>query len=101
MLLQPYIENAVKHGMAALKNREGLVQVRFYQKDNALVAEVQDNGAGIHAHNRKTAGTGIGMENTARRSQLYNIDTKVINLTPDGVHLTGTLIRLTIPCQII
>ena len=62
-----------------------------------LVAEVQDNGNGIDLHNRNTQRAGIGIENTLRRSKLYNIETKVINLNTTGKHLTGTLIQLTIP----
>ncbi len=99
MLLQPYVENAVKHGVAPLKNRNGLVQVKFYKKNNYLIVEVKDNGNGIDLYNRNTQPVGIGMENTLRRSKLYNIETKVINLKSTGEHLTGTLIQLTIPLK--
>ncbi len=99
MLLQPYLENAVKHGIAPLRNRHGLVQVTFYEKNNTLIAEVQDNGNGIEHHNRNTDRVGIGMDNTERRSQLYHIETKIINLKSVGVHLNGTLVQLTIPLK--
>lgn len=48
MLTQPFIENAIKHG---LKRREsgGFVQIRFYKKGEALFFEVTDNGSGIEA----------------------------------------------------
>lgn len=97
MLLQPYVENAVKYGVAPLKGSNGLVQIKFYEENNNLIAEVQDNGNGIDIYNRNTQRVGIGMENTLRRSKLYNIETKVINLKSTGEHLTGTLIQLTIP----
>ncbi len=99
MLLQPYLENAVKHGIAPLRNRQGLVQVTFYEKNNTLIAEVQDNGNGIELHNRNTDRVGIGMDNTERRSQLYQIETKIVNLKSVGVHLSGTLVQLTIPLK--
>ncbi len=46
MLTQPFIENAIKHG---LKRREngGFVQIRFYKEGEALFFEVTDNGSGI------------------------------------------------------
>ncbi len=46
MLTQPFIENAIKHG---LKHREngGFVQIRFYKEGEALFFEVRDNGSGI------------------------------------------------------
>lgn len=48
MLTQPFIENAIKHG---LKRREngGFVHIRFYKKREALFFEVRDNGSGIEA----------------------------------------------------
>ncbi len=97
MLLQPYIENAVKHGIAPLKNKPGLVQVRFYVKDDFLVAEVEDNGVGMQTTPGHTGSTGIGNQNTGRRSSLYNITTTVTDLSMNDVHLSGTLVQLKIP----
>jgi tetratricopeptide (TPR) repeat protein len=46
MLTQPFVENAIKHG---LKNKKegGVVKVKFYMKDNSLFFEVSDNGNGL------------------------------------------------------
>jgi tetratricopeptide (TPR) repeat protein len=48
MLTQPFIENAVKHG---LKNTTagGVIAVRFYKEGDALFFEVTDNGIGLIA----------------------------------------------------
>lgn len=97
MLLQPYVENAVRHGIAPIKNRQGQVLVRFYVKDNVLMAEVQDNGNGIEKQNKLTRGTGIGMANTERRSDLFRISTKLTDLGSLGTGLQGTLVQLAIP----
>jgi ligand-binding sensor domain-containing protein len=99
MLLQPYIENAVKHGIAPLQNRQGLVQVRFYIKDDSLIAEVEDNGNGIDKQTGNSDSTGIGIENTVRRSKLYDIESRVTNLKLIDVNLSGTLVQLKIPVQ--
>ena len=99
MLLQPYIENAVKHGVAPLKNRQGQIDIRFYLNKNYLMAEVQDNGNGIAAIETDTSGTGIGNKNTGRRSSLYNIECSITNLQTKDVNLSGTLVQLTIPLQ--
>jgi two-component system LytT family sensor kinase len=48
MLLQPYVENAVKHGVSAL-GAEGLVLVSVSQSGRDLVLTVRDNGPGINA----------------------------------------------------
>ena len=97
MLLQPYVENAIKHGIVPLKNRQGLVQVRFYLEDDLLIAEVQDNGNGMGTATVNTDSTGIGIKNTARRSRLYNIEYSVADLKRIDVNLTGTLVQLKIP----
>jgi len=97
MLLQPYVENAVKHGIAPLKNKQGLVQVRFYVKDNCLMAEVEDNGVGMQTTAGLTGSTGIGNRNTGRRSSLYSITTTVTDLKMKDVNLSGTLVQLKIP----
>lgn len=48
MLLQPFVENAVVHGMNSIKGeRNGLIQVRFARKDSGLHIEVKDNGLGF------------------------------------------------------
>ena len=100
MLLQPYIENAVKHGIAPLKNRHGLVQVCFYTKDNSLIAEVRDNGNGIVGSNQMNSGSsGIGIENTERRSKLYNIESQISDLKETDINLTGIMVQLKIPLQ--
>ncbi len=46
MLTQPFIENAIKHGLKS-KNEDGWVQVRFYMKQDQLFFEVTDNGTGL------------------------------------------------------
>jgi hypothetical protein len=97
MLLQPHIENAVRHGIAPLKKRPGLVQVRFYIKDDILIAEVQDNGNGIGKPKSNADNTGIGIENTERRSRLYNIESTITDLKLTDINLTGTLVQLKIP----
>jgi two-component system LytT family sensor kinase len=56
MLLQPFVENAVKHGVSTLKNK-GLIKVSITKKDNNLVLGVQDNGKGFSDTN--TGGIGI------------------------------------------
>jgi two-component sensor histidine kinase len=56
MLLQPFAENAVKHGVSALKNK-GEVIIGIFKKDKGLRLIVQDNGKGFS--NSKPAGMGI------------------------------------------
>ena len=70
LLLQPIVENAIRHGIAPLSS-EGHIDIRAFRTDGRLQVSVQDNGPGIPedpAANRK----GLGLSNTRERlQQLY------------------------------
>ncbi|TNE53035.1 MAG: tetratricopeptide repeat protein [Bacteroidetes bacterium] len=48
MLIQPYVENAIKHG---LWHKQGVkrLEICFYEKNELIVCEVSDNGIGLRA----------------------------------------------------
>jgi len=47
MLIQPYIENAIWHGLMNLEGeREGILSLRFTRQEGGLKIEVEDNGVG-------------------------------------------------------
>lgn len=46
MLLQPFIENAIKHGLKTSSGRRGLIEVEFNERNNMLECSVTDNGIG-------------------------------------------------------
>lgn len=48
MLTQPFIENAIEHGIKPIGN-EGQIQIHFRKDKNRVVVEVEDNGIGIDA----------------------------------------------------
>ncbi len=45
MILQPFVENAILHGVAH-NGRDGKITIRFEKGDNALICSVTDNGIG-------------------------------------------------------
>lgn len=48
MLAQPFIENAIEHGIF-YKDGEGFLSVKISFKDNTLIYEIEDNGIGLEA----------------------------------------------------
>jgi len=46
MLVQPFLENAIEHGLMSLEDK-GCLQVRFYQTKGTLHIEITDNGVGV------------------------------------------------------
>jgi sensor histidine kinase YesM len=47
MIVQPFIENAILHGVSHLKDNDGKIDLNFNLKNKILTVEVIDNGFGI------------------------------------------------------
>ena len=70
MLLQPIIENSIKHGIS--KNEEGgTLQIKARKVQDSLVLEVIDDGPGILGIDSKNSDefvpTGVGISNIRNR----------------------------------
>jgi signal transduction histidine kinase len=63
-LLQPIVENAIRHGIAQCKSH-GLVQASARREGNLLRLEVRDSGQGLNGGAKP--GNGIGLKNTRER----------------------------------
>jgi PAS domain S-box-containing protein len=48
LLIQPYVENAILHGLYN-KHEKGTLSIRIWEKDQALVFEIEDDGIGREA----------------------------------------------------
>lgn len=46
LLLQPVVENAVIHGIAAKEN-DGIIQVKVYRQEQDIIVKIMDNGKGM------------------------------------------------------
>jgi two-component system LytT family sensor kinase len=68
MLLQPFIENAVKHGVSGLKHG-GLIKIHIKGVGTHLEMSVLDNGIG---YNTDAAATGYGIKLSEERVELLN-----------------------------
>jgi LytS/YehU family sensor histidine kinase len=93
LILQPLVENAVRHGVARLTG-PGRVGVHAAREDGKLVLQVADTGAGFPAGNGGTR-LGVGLSNTrARLEQLYGADAA---LTLGNAPAGGALVTVTLP----
>jgi LytS/YehU family sensor histidine kinase len=63
-LLQPIIENAIRHGIAQCEN-EGCIQASAKRVGTQMQLEVRDNGPGFDG--KSHPGFGIGLSNTRER----------------------------------
>jgi signal transduction histidine kinase len=92
MLLQPLVENSLKHGLEP-KVEGGEVKVSAREEGGRLVLEVADTGLG--KANGATGGTGVGLANVRERlAAAYDNNAKVeAGANPAG----GYTVRLSIP----
>jgi len=102
MLLQPLIENSIKHGLEP-RISGGTVTLRSRIVDGQLLLEVEDDGVGVEPGGPVVApgsglvreGSGIGMQNVRERLQvLYGDEAQVEMVSRPG---RGTRVRLMMP----
>jgi two-component system LytT family sensor kinase len=71
LLLQPLVENAIKHGLGP-RPTPGQVTVRARRNGALLELDVQDNGVGLSAARLTDFNRGVGLSNTrSRLDHLY------------------------------
>lgn len=95
MLLQPIVENSIRHGLSE-KIEGGHIRLRTARQNGRLVIEVEDNGVGMPAERIAAIyQTGIGMSNVAERlTLLYGSD---FLLKIDSQPGQGTYVRIELP----
>ncbi len=109
MILQPLVENAIKHGISEMKSG-GRITLRVYMDDGTLVLEVSDNGTGMTDDIRdrllfgsyfydngapsgaqdtamgltQSPSVGIGMINVITRLRVFFDDRDIFNIRSNG-----------------
>jgi two-component system LytT family sensor kinase len=71
MLLQPFVENAVKHGVANLREK-GLIKVSISLEKNNVLFSISDNGLGFSYNKNGNAGGSFGLKLSEERIALLN-----------------------------
>jgi tetratricopeptide (TPR) repeat protein len=104
MLVQPYVENAIWHGLRYRKDK-GVLEVSFTNHEGQLWVKIHDNGIGrtksqeIKTKNQKQ-GKSTGMKNTTSRLKLLN-EVHGINITSDITDVfedgSGTSVLIKMP----
>jgi signal transduction histidine kinase len=80
MILQPLVENAIKHGVAP-RNAPGRIRIVAARDGESLRLEVTDNGVGLSGSARVKLHGGVGLSNTrARLECLYGAEHQLLFL---------------------
>lgn len=106
MLIQPFVENALLHGM---KNRiaGGKIEISFEVNETFLLTKVTDNGPGIHEDKSKftqDSHKSVGMTLTKHRLEILSEDNNqnsyhIHNLRSEKGEVIGTCVTLSIPLK--
>lgn len=107
MLIQPFVENAVKHGIKG-KIDSGLITLSFYLAETLLVCEVEDNGVGREI-TKKEKGLNIhvslGTQVTIERLEILRVENnkeiglEIIDLKDENDIGTGTRVIIKMPYE--
>jgi signal transduction histidine kinase len=96
LLLQPLVENAVRHGIARLSSG-GTIWITSSHDGRSLCLKIRDNGPGLDVGGGVPSRTGVGLRTTRERLQtLYDNDQTmtILNVSDAG---TGVEVCVTIP----
>jgi two-component sensor histidine kinase len=96
LLLQPLVENSLRHGLSP--DRGGRVAVRARRAGAALRLEVEDDGRGLPPDAFHCGREGVGLANTREHlRQLYGPD-QALHIGPGPAG--GVLVRVQLPLRI-
>jgi len=107
MLVQPFIENSIEHGLSQKENT-GHVHVRFFLTDDKINIEVKDDGIGFKRSSefkkgKKSDHQSLAMTITQERLLMHykkykrKIDLSISDLTDDNNKVLGAQVLFSIP----
>ncbi len=107
MLIQPYVENAIWHGLMHKENGDGRLTIKVYTSGNRIFIEVEDNGIGrrmaaLLKSKSATLHKSHGMKVTAERIEIINeiyeakTEVEIEDLTDPMGKAAGTKVKLSL-----
>jgi len=109
LLIQPYVENAIRHGLLEKESGSRILKVVIASKNNhKLSVKIEDNGIGraaaaakkhIYGDSKKSYGMQITRDRIGLIEQTLDITTEVTvhDLNPDEKDSTGTVVEVILP----
>lgn len=104
-ILQPLIENAIKHGIEPMERKDGFITVIAQKHDNRIIINVADNGVGItkeklkeikeNIKNQGCSNNHIGLQNLYKRLILfYGEENVFMDIFSEADQATQVLIEI-------
>jgi LytS/YehU family sensor histidine kinase len=96
-ILQPLVENALRHGIAKRADG-GVVEISAHRAGDSLILTVADNGRGLNrGSGEHTTGNGLGLANIRERLTTLYGNTARLELRPTAAPAQGTIAEVIIP----
>jgi signal transduction histidine kinase len=95
LILQPLVENAIKHGLSP-RVGHGTIEIVSRRDDASLWLEVRDNGVGLSGSARSQFRSGVGLPNTRDRLECLYGDAQALEFSEGNGGLT---VRMRMPLQ--
>lgn len=105
-IVQPFVENAIWHGIMGLTDRKGMIRIALRMRNNVLVCTVTDDGVGRARSEsmkdkslpKKSKGIALATERMKIMNNLLATDRKIsiTDLYPDKPE-TGTVVEIEMP----
>ncbi|ASK31696.1 hypothetical protein CEY12_16945 [Chryseobacterium sp. T16E-39] len=111
LLLQPYVENSVIHGVVPQKEK-GMIKINFTQNQEFLICEIEDNGVGIETskklkENSVSVHKSMALEISRKRLETLEelekkkVSLEIFELKNEKGESEGTKVLLMLPLQYI
>jgi hypothetical protein len=108
LLLQPFVENSILHGLLPKKGNEGLIQIHVREQDGLMTIIIEDNGIGRKRAGEIKAGKALthrslGLSVTEERISILNrmsegrTGIRIEDLSDEAGNAFGTRIILSFP----
>lgn len=109
MMIQPFIENSIKHGM--VPGRALLIELNFENANGVLICTIEDNGRGFNPARRKMKKELHGITLSRARAEMYNkiynynisieiSDKRQIDPTKEGAKVVVTIPSVKAPTDV-
>ncbi|NDC40720.1 MAG: hypothetical protein EBZ77_04085 [Chitinophagia bacterium] len=88
LLIQPLVENSIKHGIFPRQSTDSCVELNVYEKSDVLYIEVRDNGVGMNFAKKNVDAhhESFGLQNIRNRiEQLSEITSKKMEFVIEEV----------------
>ncbi|MGB3464258.1 MAG: tetratricopeptide repeat protein [Cyclobacteriaceae bacterium] len=102
MLIQPFVENAIKHGFRELKDDQEIKLV-FTYAHNQLICSIIDNGIGVEAHKKMFSSSDPSISTDLIRERLkilskeFNVKSGITVKDRKDVNENGTIVLINLP----